>query len=262
MKKTLWNVPVDELMELVKAGEASRGRLKNAYASGSSGNALRILSRCSRVMDASVVLLLAGGMIMFMVHPACAQDFQTLGTKQEDIHDIQGIISLAGLEWWIYVGGLVALAGMALQIYLLKRKKPAPAAVESAEATAFRELDEARALLQEGMAREFSLDVSEVLRRYIEERFHVPVVQRTTEEFLQEMRRSRLAGVVSHLEELDIFLKLCDQAKFGREPLTLSEMETMWLSARNFVEQSGIALALGQNARSQTAAAPVEAQAL
>jgi hypothetical protein len=174
----------------------------------------------------------------------------------EDIRDIQGIISLAGLEWWIYVGALVALAGLILGIYLLKRRKPTLAELESPETIAFRELEEARDLMLEGSAREFSLDVSEVLRRYIEERFHVPVVQRTTEEFLQQMRKSRLMGVMSHLDELDVFLKLCDQAKFGREPLTITEMETMWASARNFVEQTGLSLALGKKSGQRTEPQP------
>jgi hypothetical protein len=182
-----------------------------------------------------------------------------LGAAQEDIQDIQGIIPLAGLAWWIYVLGLVAVVGLAVLIYLLKKKKPTLILVEAYGARALRELDESRCVMQEGMAKEFSLSISEVLRRYMEERFHVPVVQRTTEEFLREMRMLHLREITDHLEELDQFLHLCDQAKFGKEALSFEEMETMWLSARRFVEQTMVSGLVTQAMKPQEAAASGQA---
>ncbi|MDZ4788439.1 MAG: DUF4381 family protein [Blastochloris sp.] len=182
-----------------------------------------------------------------------------LGAAQEDIQDIQGIIPLAGLAWWIYVLGLVAVVGLAVLIYLLKKKKPTLILVEAYGARALRELDESRCVMQEGMAKEFSLSISEVLRRYMEERFHVPVVQRTTEEFLREMRMLHLREITDHLEELDQFLHLCDQAKFGKEALSFEEMETMWLSARRFVEQTMVSGLVTQAMKPQVAAASGQA---
>ncbi|NJK93025.1 MAG: hypothetical protein HC904_15100 [Blastochloris sp.] len=113
--------------------------------------------------------------------------------------------------------------------------------IETMEARALRELEEARPGLREGNAREFSLRISEILRIYMEARFSLPVVQRTTEEFLLHLRRSSPPDLSPHLEQLDRFLNLCDQAKFAREPLTLSEMETMWLSAQAFIHQTSTA---------------------
>ena len=182
-----------------------------------------------------------------------------LGAAQEDIQDIQGIIPLAGLAWWTYVIGLVAVVGLAVLIYLLKKKKPTLILVEAYGARALRELDESRCVMQEGMAKEFSLSISEVLRRYMEERFHVPVVQRTTEEFLREMRMLHLREITDHLEELDQFLHLCDQAKFGKEALSFEEMETMWLSARRFVEQTMVSGLVTQAMKPQVAAASGQA---
>jgi hypothetical protein len=257
MKKSFWSLRVEELLRLQQQEFFQRKAGIRSLPEGG-GQAFKTMGRFSRMAgEMAVLLLLAGLMMIMLVAPAHAQ-----GSGAEDIKDIRGIISLAGLQWWIYVGGLLALAGLAFQICLLKRRKPPAAKAESAESVAFRELDKARDLLREGQAREFSLDISEILRRYIEDRFHVSVVQRTTEEFLQDMRRSRLAGVLSHLDELDVFLRLCDQAKFGREALTLSEMETMWFSARVFVEQSGLALALGQVTEKDGNNAPVEPQAV
>ena len=261
MKRSFWDERVHEMMNLYRE-LGPRGTPGYVSASSTRNRNLKTRADFSRPAGGMLMALLVATLLLAMlVQPAHAQNVQGQGGG-EDIRDIQGIISLAGLEWWIYVGALVALAGLAFQIWLLKRRRPAAVEPESPETIAFRELDGARELLHEGMAREFSLDVSEVLRRYIEERFHVPVVQRTTEEFLQDMRRSRLPGVLSHLDELDIFLRLCDQAKFGGEALTLSEMETMWTSARAFVEQSGLALALGRDVAKETSKAPVEPQSV
>jgi hypothetical protein len=254
MNPLFWKTRVEELGRICGSGRNSVRSLKPIDRAKGAGliHELKDLAHLSRRVDASVILLLIAGLIVFMVHPISAQSPSFQAGKAEDIRDIKGIISLAGLEWWIYAGGVLALIGLGLLIYLLKRKKPIEVVVESPEGRAFREMEEARAYLQEGMAREFSLRVSEVLRRYLEERFHVPVVQRTTEEFLQELRKSRLVGVVSHKEELNVFFSLCDQAKFGREPLTLTEMEAMWSSARSFVEQSGITAALGNKPLAET----------
>jgi hypothetical protein len=163
----------------------------------------------------------------------------------EDIRDIRGIISLAGLPWWVYLAGLLILVLATALIYWWKTKKTAPTLKESMEARALRELQETRLHLAEGKAREFSLHISEVLRRYIEDRYHIPAVKQTTEEFLQKIRQTHL--MPEHAEQLNVFLQLCDQAKFGKDPLSLEEMETMWTGAQQFVERSSVSLALGQN---------------
>lgn len=162
----------------------------------------------------------------------------------EDIQDIRGIIFLAGLEWWIYVLALAALIVIGLLIYLLKKKKIIPLPIESYEAKALRELAEARPLMLEGEARTFSLFISEILRNYIEAHFRISVVQRTTEEFLHDLSKSSPLEMKTHTEDLNRFLRLCDQAKFGKEPLSLAEMETLWLCASRFIQTTQLTLAL------------------
>lgn len=163
---------------------------------------------------------------------------QLSAPQPQDIEDIRGIILLAGLEWWIYVLALAAMIGIGLLIYLLKRKKINPLPIESYKAKALRELAEARPLMLEGEARAFSLFISEILRNYLESHYHISVVQRTTEEFLQDIAKSNLLEMKTHAEDLNGFLHLCDQAKFGKEPLSLAEMETLWLCASRFIEST------------------------
>ena len=84
-------------------------------------------------------------------------------------------------------------------------------------------------------AREFSIEVSEIVRSYIEARFHVRVAHQTTEEFLHELLEPSDALLAGHQELLAEFLHHCDLAKFARWILSREEMEAMHASARMFV---------------------------
>jgi hypothetical protein len=100
-------------------------------------------------------------------------------------------------------------------------------------------LEEARALMQPENAREFSIAVSEIVRNYIEDRFHVWAARRTTEEFLYDLLESPDALLAGHRALLADFLHHCDLAKFARWILSIQEMETMLQSARTFVIETG-----------------------
>jgi hypothetical protein len=96
-------------------------------------------------------------------------------------------------------------------------------------------LEEMRALMQPAAAREFSIAVSDVVRRYIEERFGVTATHRTTEEFLHDLLESSHAPLARHRALLSEFLQQCDLVKFAGMSLTLHNMESLHHSARAFV---------------------------
>jgi hypothetical protein len=88
-------------------------------------------------------------------------------------------------------------------------------------------------------AREFSIEVSEVVRSYIEQRFNVRAAHQTTEEFLHSLMEPSDALLNQHQESLGAFLHHCDLAKFARWVLSKEEMEGMYQSARTFILESG-----------------------
>jgi hypothetical protein len=100
-------------------------------------------------------------------------------------------------------------------------------------------LEEAHALMQPENAREFSITVSEIVRHYIEDRFHVGAARRTTEEFLYDLLESSDALLAGHRALLADFLHHCDLAKFALWVLSIEEMENMLQSARTFVIETG-----------------------
>jgi hypothetical protein len=153
----------------------------------------------------------------------------------EDIRDIRGPKYL--LPPWLLpaaVAGAVLLALAAYGVRRWLRRRRRPRALLPFE-IALQRLEEMRALMQPAAAREFSIAVSDVVRRYIEERFGVTATHRTTEEFLHDLLESSHAPLARHRALLSEFLQQCDLVKFAGMSLTLANMESLHHSARAFV---------------------------
>jgi hypothetical protein len=153
----------------------------------------------------------------------------------EDIRDIRGPKFI--LPPWLVpavIAGVVLLALGALGLWRWLRRRRRPRALLPFE-IALQRLEEMRALMQPEDAREFSIAVSDVVRRYIEERFGVTATHRTTEEFLHDLLESSHAPLARHRALLSEFLQQCDLVKFAGMSLTLQNMESLHHSARAFV---------------------------
>ena len=75
------------------------------------------------------------------------------------------------------------------------------------------------------------------MRVYIELRFGLMAPERTTEEFLEEVRRSRSLET-RHKALLDDFLSSCDLVKFARYSPTTTEIEDAFNAARDFIQET------------------------
>ncbi len=100
---------------------------------------------------------------------------------------------------------LLLLALLAAAVALLRRRRrPAPA-LEPAPAgpavppheMAYRELERllASGLLRAGRIKEFHVELSEIVKRYLAGRFAIETLERTSEEVLEEMQRVRVGTV-------------------------------------------------------------------
>jgi len=89
--------------------------------------------------------------------------------------------------------------------------------------------------MQPPQAREFSIAVSDVVRRYIEQRFEVIATHQTTEEFLRDLLATSRSALLRHRALLTEFLHQCDLVKFAGMSLTAQNMESLHHSARAFV---------------------------
>jgi hypothetical protein len=157
----------------------------------------------------------------------------------QDIRDIRGPKHIPSPWLWpAWLAGGLALTALGYGAWRWNRRRSLASAKLPYE-IALDHLEEARALMQPENAREFSITVSEIVRHYIEERFHVCAARRTTEEFLYDLLESSDALLAGHRALLADFLHHCDLAKFALWVLSIEEMENMLQSARTFVIETG-----------------------
>ncbi len=163
---------------------------------------------------------------------------QAQAPVMEDIRDIRGPKAVPSSEALVLemlaAGALIALACAAWYFYRRSRL-----AAKLPYEIALARLEKARSLMQPDLAREFSIEVSEVIRSYTEVRFRVLATHRTTEEFLHDLLEPSDALLASHRALLGDFLHHCDLAKFARWELSVQEMNSMLVSASTYVTQTG-----------------------
>jgi hypothetical protein len=100
----------------------------------------------------------------------------------------------------------------------------------------------ARQRLQEALAllsqpKPFCTLVSDTIRIYLEERFDFRAPERTTEEFLHELRDTNLL-LADQKGSLGEFLKSCDLVKFARYEPAEPELRDLHDSALRLVEET------------------------
>lgn len=141
--------------------------------------------------------------------------------------------------FWALLGGL-AVAGMAILLFLRRRKSEH--VVETPKTPWEVAYDRLRVLDQKGYPKlgryePYYVDLSSILRYYIEDRFHVHAPERTTPEFLEEIHGS---GILSDEQErmLARFLRHCDLVKFAQYQPTVEEMERSFTQVLQFVDET------------------------
>jgi len=111
---------------------------------------------------------------------------------------------------------LVACGGL-FYYYAGKKKNPPPAPPRPAHILALEELEQLtrEQLLERGIVQEYYFRLSEIFRRYLERRFHIPAVERTTEEIMPDIVNLQACPAVLKDEVREI-LRYADLVKFAR----------------------------------------------
>ncbi len=157
-----------------------------------------------------------------------------------EIKEIAPPVALPGLSPWIYAGGAAVLLAIGLLIWWRLRKRtphaePEPLPHEVAM-RAMRELM-AEDLIAKGQAKLFHLRLSAILRHYLEDRFGLHAPERTTEEFLHDLRRDNTLGD-SHKPLLERFLVHCDMVKFAEYEPSREEIENTINTCAQFIAET------------------------
>jgi hypothetical protein len=164
----------------------------------------------------------------------------------QKFHGPKPVAELPRERGWGFIGlvaagallGLCALGGVTW--YLVRRalRPGALIAIPPDEwaLNQLRALAEAQ-LVEQGRVQEFYYRLSEIARRYLELRFGLMAPERTTEEFLLEMRGSAALSR-AHQNLVGEFLEACDLVKYARHEPATAEIEAVFNAARDLVLQT------------------------
>lgn len=162
---------------------------------------------------------------------------------QEDFKDIKPPLDAPWLfeDFLPFLLALAIIGLMILAYVYYKRKKRKIIAPEILERrippheralSALRELEE-RTLWQQGMVKEYYSEVTEIIRRYIEDCFDVPALERTSDEILFEMKEVDDPRI--NRNELSAFLLTADLVKFAKYLPSIEENVKELQTAYSFV---------------------------
>ncbi len=145
---------------------------------------------------------------------------------------------------WYIAGGLLAIALIVFVIvYFVKNKgvkAPViqPKKVETLHQRTMRllkELDE-KQLWQNDHIKQYYIELTDILRAYIEERFKTPAMELTTDEILDNVRRHR--EMVKFEQQLGVILRTADMAKFAKAQPLPQEHTDAYEYTKQFVHQT------------------------
>lgn len=161
----------------------------------------------------------------------------------EQFHDIAPPVDYSLVPAWvIFVATFAGLALLGWLAWTIARKKkgvrPPQLPRDRALAALARVADE----IQTTNPYQFSITVSDILRRYVTEQYALPLTRQTSVEFLNSIR-----GAAGFSEEdkslLGDFLNRCDLIKFARYDATNEDSRRLLEEATRFVKGGALATA-------------------
>lgn len=154
----------------------------------------------------------------------------------EQLHDIAPPVDYSLLPAWVIYGG--ALAALILCVLIgrwLGRRSQRPKLQPSPRERTLESLDRISREIETLSPYQFSIRVSDILRRYVTDQYQLPVTRQTSVEFLAALTK---ASPFSNEEQslLEDFLNRCDLIKFARYDATIEDSRLLFEEATRFVQ--------------------------
>ena len=165
----------------------------------------------------------------------------TLLLTAEEFHDIAPPVDYSLIPpWLVFVIAFVVLSLLGGVVWwFMKRRKP-ELPPKAPRDIALGELEQIRPEIATMNPYQFSIRVSDILRRYVTQQYGVPATRQTSIEFLTAAAKapSFSADDKSLLED---FLSRCDLIKFAKYEATTSDSELLLEEAIRFVKGGQLA---------------------
>ena len=166
--------------------------------------------------------------------------------EEKDIRDLKALVFLKSTVSRIFFAvvlvffilGVIWIIwyGKKSKIFIRRKKK-----IKTPHDIAYKQLEALRRkeLPQKGLIKMYYTELSDIIRRYIENRFLLRAPEMTTEEFMAIVKQSSELAQ-EHKELLKVFLSQCDMVKFAKYGPTQLEMVDSFTAAENFIAQTSI----------------------
>lgn len=154
----------------------------------------------------------------------------------QEFHDISPPVDYSLVPPWVIfalIFGALTILGLLGWLAARWLRKPKPEL--SARARALNFLEQARGEIAQLTPYQFSIRVSDILRRYVMEQYRLPATRQTSVEFLEPLAK---ASPFSEEERslLGDFLNRCDLIKFARYDATAADSQVLLEEATRFVK--------------------------
>jgi hypothetical protein len=154
----------------------------------------------------------------------------------EEFHDIAGPIDYFLLKpWMVFCAVAALLLFVGLTTWLIKRWRNRPAVVKTPRERALDLLARIETEIDKATPYQFSIRVSDILRRYVTEQYQLPVTRQTSVEFLNALTASSPFSSDDQTLLRD-FLSRCDLIKFARYDATPEDSRLLLDEASRFVK--------------------------
>ena len=166
---------------------------------------------------------------------------KVLSFLAEEFHDIAPPVDYSLLPpWLVFVIVFVALSLLGLVVWLIVKRRKPTIPPKLPRHIALEELDRIGRDIEKMSPYQFSIRVSDILRKYVTQQYGLPATRQTSIEFLTALAK---ASPFSTEEQtlLEDFLNRCDLIKFARYEATASDSELLLQEAIRFVKGGQLA---------------------
>ena len=156
-----------------------------------------------------------------------------------DIRPLKDVVNINEKFPILLVIALI-LAALAILAFIYFKKKKAeekiytpPMPAEEIAREALRALKEKK-LIEKRLFKEYYIRLSDIIRTYVENRYRIFAMDRTTWELFQEMKSKRIER--SHADKINDFLEDCDMVKFAKYTPDQKEMGDIYKKAEKIID--------------------------
>ena len=159
----------------------------------------------------------------------------------EEFHDIAPPVDYSLIPpWLVFVITFVVLSLLGLIVWwFIQRRKP-ELPPKAPREIALEELEKIRGEIERMSPYQFSIRVSDILRRYVSQQYGVPATRQTSIEFLSAAAKAPSFST-DDKSLLEDFLNRCDLIKFAQYEATTSDSELLLEEAMRFVQGGQLA---------------------